>query len=81
MDSAHQSNGLTRSAIVAVERVARANGKPISVSSLPSAGGGSGGGVSPLIIFGVPALLVVLGAFVAGRLRRRAAPAEDDGTS
>lgn len=71
VDQAHQSNGLTRSAIVAVEQVARANGKPIPVSSLPSTRSGSGGGVSPLITFGAPALLVVLGVLVAGRLRRR----------
>ena len=77
IDSAHGSNGLARSAIMAVQRVASANGKPISVGAASSGGSGSGG-VSPLIAFGAPALLVVLGALVAGRIRRRATPADGD---
>jgi hypothetical protein len=68
--SAQQSDGLTRSAILAVERLAQANGKPIAVSSAASGGSGSGG-VSPLITFGAPALIVVLGALLASRIRRR----------
>jgi hypothetical protein len=78
IDSAHQSNGLTRSAILAVLAIARANGKPISASSVPSARSKSGGGVSPLITFGAPALIVVLGALLAGRLRRRGPLARGD---
>src|SRR5437588_1070422 len=50
IDSAQRSNGLTRSAIQAVERIARANGKPISVSA-SSSNSGADGGVSPLITF------------------------------
>ena len=71
VDSAQKSNGLAHSAILAVQRVASANGKPISVSSAASSGSGSGG-VSPLITFGAPALVVLLGAFLASRFRRRA---------
>jgi len=69
VDSAHKSDGMARSATAAVERLARANGKPISVSS--AARSGSGSGVSPLITFGAPALIVVLGALFASRIRRR----------
>jgi hypothetical protein len=68
-DAAHQSDGLARSALLAVVRIAKANGKPISASA---SGGGGGGSTSPLIIFGVPAVLVVLAAWVAALLRRRA---------
>lgn len=75
VDSTHQSDGLARSAIVAVAKIAQANGKPISTGPVPSAGGGSGG-TSPLITFGGPALLVVLGALAAGLLRRRTVAAE-----
>ncbi len=77
VESARQSNGLARSAILAVQRVASANGKPIAVGPV-SSGGSSGGGVSPLITFGAPVLLVVVGALVAGRIRRRKAPAAED---
>lgn len=68
--AAAQSDGLTRAAIHAVDRIARANGKSVSVSSTSSAGSGSSS-VSPLIAFGAPALLVVLGALLASRIRRR----------
>jgi hypothetical protein len=67
-DAMHQSDGLARSAILAVERIAKANGKPISASG---AGGGGSGSTSPVIIFGVPAVLVILAALVAGLMRRR----------
>ena len=67
--AAQKSNGMTRSAIAAVERLARSNGKPIAVSSTSSTSSGSS--VSPLITFGAPVLLVVLGALLASRIRRR----------
>ncbi len=73
VDSSHQADGLARSAILAVERIARADGRPISAGAIPSVSGGSGGGTSPLITFGGPAVLVVLGALAAGLVRRRAA--------
>jgi hypothetical protein len=72
VDAAHQSNGLVRSAIFAVQRIAAANGKPIILSSVAPANSRSGGGVSPLISFGAPAVLVILGALLASRLRRKA---------
>jgi hypothetical protein len=77
VDGAHQSNGLARSAILAVVRIARAEGKPISLSQVASVNSRSGGGVSPLITFGAPALLVILGALLAGRLRRTPASGAD----
>jgi hypothetical protein len=69
---------LARTAILAVVRIARASGKPISLSQVASVSSRSGGGVSPLITFGAPALLVILGALLAGRLRRTPA-ASDEG--
>ncbi len=72
VDSAQQSNGLARSAILAVQRIARANGKPIPTGSASSGAGRSGGGTSKLVTFGVPAVLVVLAAGAAWLLRRRA---------
>jgi hypothetical protein len=69
VDAAHQSNGLAHSAILAVQRLAKANGKPISTG----VDGGTGGSTSPLITFGLPALLVVLAAVGAALLRRRVA--------
>jgi hypothetical protein len=67
--AAQKADGMTRSAIAAVERLARANGKPIAVSSTSSTSSSST--VSPLITFGAPALIVVLGALLATRIRRR----------
>jgi hypothetical protein len=77
VDGAHQSNGLARTAILAVVRIARAEGKPISLSGVASVNSRSGGGVSPLLTFGAPVVLVILGAWLAGRLRRRRAAGED----
>ncbi len=68
-ETAQRSDGLARTAIVAVERIAHAAGK--SASPGAAGGGGSGGSTSPLITFGGPAILVVLGAFVAARMGRR----------
>jgi hypothetical protein len=72
------SEGLTRSAIVAVERIAHAEGKPVTAGR-PVSGGGSGGGASPLLTFGGPAILVILGALVAARLQRRRAGRTPEG--
>jgi hypothetical protein len=80
-DAGHQADGLARSAITAVQRIATANGKPIAapaLSALPASSGsrgGSAGGTSPLLTFGAPVLLVVLVAAGAALLRRR----QDDG--
>lgn len=78
-DANHQADGLARSAIAAVERIATANGKPIAAPALPASSGssGGGGGVSPLLTFGAPVLLVVLAAAGAALLRRRHDREED----
>lgn len=72
VDAAQQSNGLARAAILAVVRIARAEGKPVTAGPLASATGGSGGGTSPLLTFGGPVVLVLLAAAGAGLVRRRA---------
>jgi len=68
------SNGLTRSAIAAVLRIARAVGKPISSNPAgpPTHPSSSGESSSSAIGFGVLAALLILGAALAIVLRRRA---------
>jgi hypothetical protein len=69
IDAAAKSDGLARAAIVAVQRIAQAAGKPIAAAS--GSGGGSGSGTSPLITFGAPALLVlIVVSLLAWRQRR-----------
>lgn len=67
--------GLVVSAIVAVERLSAATGRPISAPPLPSvtAAGHAGGGVSPAVEFGAPVALILLvaGAFAMMRFVRR----------
>ena len=74
INRAERSNGLTQSAILAVQRISKQAGKAVGAGK-PSAGG-SGSGTSPLITFAAPALVVILGAFVATRLQRRRAERE-----
>ena len=69
VDATGKSDGLARSAILAVQHIAQAAGKPISVGS-GSAGGSGSGGVSP-IAFAAPAVVLLIGvSFVALRQRR-----------
>ena len=74
------ADGLARTAMVALGKLAEAEGKPIAIPAEASAAsddsGGRGGGTSPLLIFGAPVLLVVIAAAVAARLSARHA---DDG--
>jgi hypothetical protein len=64
------SNGLTQSAILAVQRIAQAAGKTVTTGG--SAGRGSGsGGPSPLAIAGIVAGLVVLALAIAALRFRR----------
>jgi hypothetical protein len=71
VDGAAKSNGLTESAILAVKRIAQAEGKSLSLGKLAPTSSSSGGGTSPLITFAAPAIVVLLGAFIAARLHRR----------
>ncbi|HUA45855.1 MAG TPA: hypothetical protein VMA77_11540 [Solirubrobacteraceae bacterium] len=70
-DAVQRSNGLTRSAIVAVARIARASGKAVSASAPASAGAPSPGTPSSAIGFAALGALAVLGASIAIVLRRR----------
>jgi hypothetical protein len=73
VDSSHAADGLARSAIMAVVRLARANGKPIDTPPIPGVAGvikRNGSGPSPLV-FAAPVLLVTLAAVAAALLSRR----------
>jgi hypothetical protein len=75
VDGTHGADGLARSAIPAVVRLARASGKPISSPAIPGVSEASGkgaGSTSPLLTFGAPVLLVALVAGVVTLIRRRA---------
>jgi hypothetical protein len=74
-------DALAQTAMVALGKLTKAEGKPVAVPAAATApssgesGSGKGGGTSPLLIFGVPVLLVVLAAAVAAR---RGARHDDD---
>ena len=75
IDSTQQSAGLAKTAVLAIERIAAARGRPIEGPSLKAAGGSGG---APLVL--VIAILVALGLgigamFVRWRLSRSAAAA------
>jgi hypothetical protein len=75
VDRTHSADGLARSAIVAVVRLAQAAGKPIPAPAIPSVSSTSenaASGTSPLLTFGAPVLLVALGAGLVTLVRRRA---------
>ncbi len=73
LDAAHGSDGLTRSAVLAVVALARHEGHPIATPSLN--GSGARGGGPGLIVFALPvALLALAGAIALGRGRRRGEP-------
>jgi hypothetical protein len=57
VDASHGSYGLTRSAILAVAALMRANGHPISAPAIPS-GSGSHAGVPVTLLFAIPAALL-----------------------
>jgi hypothetical protein len=67
VDMAHRSYGLTRSAILAVVALARARGHPIATPAIPPYSTGDGG-TPALVIFGVPAAVLILGGLVAMRV-------------
>ena len=75
VDAAGKSNGLARSAILAVPRIAQAAGKPIAAVT-PGGGGSGSGGTSPLLTFGAPALIVVLAVSLLAWRQRRAGALE-----
>ena len=75
INRAGRSNGLAQTAMLAVQRIAKEKGKVVRAGQ-PSASGGSGSASSQLITFAAPAVVVVLGAFIATRLHRRRADPE-----
>jgi hypothetical protein len=72
VDAAQRSDGLTQSAILAVRRIARGAGKSVPTGATTSP---AESGTSPVIKYALPAILVLLAAFVAARLQRRGARA------
>ena len=80
VDAGHGADGLARSAIMAVVRLAQVNGKPIPSPASPAVGAGTGksSGTSPLLTFGAPVLLVLLVAGGATALLRRREVDDDD---
>jgi hypothetical protein len=76
VDRSHGSYGLTRSAILAVVALARADGRPISAPAIPP-GSSSHGGVPVGALFAIPAaLLFGVGILLlrSGRTTKRRAP-------
>ena len=61
---------LGRAAIKAIVTLSKAAGHPVPTPKLPSGSGGGGGGTSPIVIFGVPVVLLALGGLLA-TLRQR----------
>lgn len=74
IDASQKSNGLAQAAIQAVQRIAKANGKSTTGGSAAGTTSGSSG-TSPLITFGAPILVILLGVAAARFLRRRAVEA------
>jgi hypothetical protein len=71
-----QGQDLGRAAVGAIVKLAKAAGHPVPAPKIPTAsGGGSGGGTSPLIVFGVPVALLALGGLLAALRRRQDADA------
>lgn len=84
VDAGHGADGLARSALTAVVRLAAAMGRPIATPVVPSVGagsGGSGGSLPGWVAFAAPALAVLAAAALSaaiGRRRHRRADADAD---
>lgn len=76
IDTSHQANGLARTAIAAVVRLARANGKTLAEPVIGKETSASGKGAPALIVFGAPVLLLAIIGLIA--LTRRAQREEDE---
>lgn len=77
------ADGLTRTAMQAVRRLTVAAGKDVPLPAVATqsgdSGSGGGGGTSPLLVFGLPVLLVVVAAgLAAARGRSREAAEQPD---
>jgi hypothetical protein len=78
VDAAGKSDGLTRSAILAVQRIAHSVGKPVSAAGPVRKGSGSGG-TSPLLAFGAPGIVVLLAVSLLALRQRRASQVSAEG--
>jgi LPXTG-motif cell wall-anchored protein len=68
---------LGRSAVTAIVKLSAAAGHPVPTPKLPKASNeGSGSGTSPLIVIGVPVILLALGGGLAALRRRQDAQAD-----
>lgn len=79
--AATDSNTLTRSAIVAVQKLAAANGHPLPAAEAGAGGPGRGAAPNPLIVFGGPLVLIALAVAVLTRRGRRRPAAVAGGSS
>lgn len=68
-------DGLARTALVALGKLTAADGKPVPVPYVPETKKAGKSSTSPVLVFGVPVLLVALAAAAAARRSRRR---EDD---
>lgn len=73
LDTSNEADGLARSAIAAVVRLARANNKPVAEPTIHSEASG-GEGAPAVIVFGAPVLLVALAALFALSRRSHSEP-------
>jgi hypothetical protein len=67
---------LGRAAVTAIVKLSEAAGHPVPTPKLPKESGGGGGGTSPLIVFGVPVALLIIGGVLAAIRRRQDTAAE-----
>jgi ABC-type Fe3+ transport system permease subunit len=72
IDSRHRSAGLVRTAVLAVERIAQARGRPIAAVGLSGSRTGQSSIGSLVVALAATVLLLVCGVPIARRLRRRA---------
>jgi hypothetical protein len=80
VDTKHSTYGLTRSAILAVVSLVRADGHVIAPPPIPSESSArSAGGPPPLLVFGLPVVLILLVALAVQR--RGGSSAKDAGVS
>ncbi len=87
IEAAAGADGLARAAMQAIGALTKAAGTPVAVPAVASetgsvgaAGGSGGGGPSPLLVFGLPVLLVAVLAGVAARRDRSRDDDQDDAT-
>lgn len=70
VDSHHGSNGLARSAILAVAALARSRGHPVSVPRIPSGAASTHDGFPSTVLFALPLAMVLVVTLVSLRFRK-----------